>query len=76
MNSYAADIAGDGAVDLALGAGHTILVNHGDGTFGEPVTMDVPLQPESIAVGDLDGDGVQDLVGVASSDVTTLLARG
>ena len=53
----------------------TLLLGNGDGTFGLQDRYDVGTAPEGVAVGDFDGDGIEDLA-VAnrdSGDVTVLL---
>jgi uncharacterized protein (TIGR03437 family) len=67
-----ADLNGDGKLDLVSGA--TILLGHGDGTFAPPVTYPngspTVTYPDgslsafgvgSVAVGDIDGDGIPDV---------------
>ena len=41
--------------------GACVLLNQGDGTFAAPVNYAMGTAPQSIAVGDLDGDGKTDL---------------
>ena len=68
----AADLHGDGRVDLALetGAGGklpsmtiSVLVNHGAGAFAAPVVVlsTTGREPGGLAAADLDGDGLADL---------------
>ena len=63
-----ADLDGDGDLDLAVANGEnfidntvSVLLNNGDGTFADQVTYDVGLPAWSVGIGDLDGDGDQDL---------------
>ena len=39
-----------------------MLLNQGDGTFASQVTYGARSEPDSVAVGDLDGDGDRDVV--------------
>jgi hypothetical protein len=38
-----------------------IFPGHGDGTFGTPMSLSLPYPPHSVAVGDLNGDGIPDV---------------
>ncbi len=78
------DFNGDGFQDLALAnftsANVTVLLGDGQGAFapapGSPFV--VGTSPQYIAVGDFNGDGIQDLVtpNFGSSTVTVLLGNG
>src|SRR5690606_23660403 len=61
----AVDINDDGALDLVgvdvFGIYVSTMLNNGDGTFKQQENLDAPPGATSIAVGDLDGDGVPDL---------------
>jgi hypothetical protein len=86
MDVGIADLDGDGIPDLAVAdqgpveGDSTAAVMHGngDGTFGAPTMFEVGNFPDSIAIGDLNGDGRPDLV-VAnqySGAISVLLATG
>jgi hypothetical protein len=73
-----ADIDGDGMPDIATAnaAGGNVSIFHNTGTPGGPLSFAPSLEfgvgaaPESIAVGDLDGDGKPDLVAGNYNDGT------
>jgi len=79
----AADLDGDHDADLAGTFRYDltntqwteiwILRNQGHGVFGKVEVMDLGAWGQSIAAGDLDGDGDQDLVVVGDSNLVNLL---
>jgi hypothetical protein len=59
------DLNDDGWPDLVIDnttTGMEVLLNRGDGTFGPPTSYAFPMEVRSIAVGDLNGDNVKDVV--------------
>jgi hypothetical protein len=90
----AADLNGDRKLDLVVadagapgangqeGANVKVYLGNGDGTFQAPTTFQPNAQVSSIAVGDLNKDGIPDLV-ISDSDqdyqnfeLTTMLGKG
>jgi hypothetical protein len=78
----AADITGDGKLDLVVGdmgtgtdtsAALTVLAGNGDGTFQAGTTTAVNVPPVQVVVADFDGDGHLDVVDSQASRFITLL---
>ncbi|WP_263351093.1 FG-GAP-like repeat-containing protein [Acidicapsa acidisoli] len=78
-----ADFNGDGIPDLAVANDYpantvAILLGNGNGTFTESPDSPIPVgqSPESIAVGDFNGDGFADLATVNDVDATVTILLG
>src|SRR5262249_50814009 len=77
------DLNGDGALDLVLGNNgqHSqVLLNRNDGTgaFAQPIDLDPqgdPRRTQSVAVGDLNGDGALDIV-LGNTSETIVMTDG
>jgi hypothetical protein len=71
---FEADFNGDGKPDLLCpnGAGGTILLGNGDGTF----TTGTPVDGNPLAVADFNGDGTPDVVEQGTGTLLVLLGKG
>jgi hypothetical protein len=83
------DFNGDGKVDIAVDNGSvtgtpavSVLLGNGDGTFQTPIMYPLGTYLEGITAGDINGDGIEDLVvsndanGVGAGNVEILLGNG
>jgi hypothetical protein len=78
------DLTGDGKPDLAVanavtkGRGVILFVNKGSGTFRAERRFVTAVQPEAVAIGELNGDKKPDLVAVShdAAAVSVLLNKG
>ncbi len=80
-----ADLTGNGMLDIVVtnynSGDVSVLLGRGDGTFEPQRRYDATSAPFDVAVGDLNGDGIPDLVVVSAdtsgtSTVAVLLGRG
>ena len=76
----AADLSGDGVLDLAVGdtstypaGGFSVFLGKGDGTFADAQRVYDGAGAGGVLVTDIDGDGDLDLAGVTSGGFITLL---
>jgi len=74
----AGDVNGDGKVDLVVAnqgkfnqtnGDISVMLGNGNGTFGPPQILRASIEPDSVALGDLNGDGHLDIVAVVQAPV-------
>ena len=76
------DFNGDGKQDLVVSNGGygensvSIFLGNGAGHFSGPTIFDAGISPQSVKLGDFDGDGKQDLAVISSGGVSILLGDG
>jgi FG-GAP-like repeat len=70
----AADLNGDGKVDLAGAGANTVsvMLGNGDGTFRAKTDFPIGVQTQAVAAGDFNGDGKVDLVVTLNSPQLSL----
>ncbi|MBI4602694.1 MAG: VCBS repeat-containing protein, partial [Planctomycetes bacterium] len=72
----AADLDGDGGLDVASGgsSGVSVRFNEGGGALGEALEVAAAEPTSGLRAGDLDGDGLEDIVSIrVSSDTVTVV---
>jgi outer membrane protein assembly factor BamB len=78
------DVNGDGKADLVATSGFaqsgtvTVLLGHGDGTFGTPAVYAAGVEASAVAMADMNGDGAVDVVvaNAGSGSISVLLGNG
>jgi cysteine-rich repeat protein len=74
------DLNGDSLLDLAVAQGNDqsigLLLNEGDGQLAPLVRIPVSDVPSAIAVSDLTGDGIPELLATGTGQILVLLGQG
>jgi len=77
------DLRGNGTIDLVIPSGFNanacVLLGNNDGTFQDPVLYTVGNSPQGLALGDVNNDGILDLVVADTGDdglVSVLIGNG
>lgn len=75
-----ADLDGNGALDVLVACWGSndvrLLMNDGNGAFGDPILVSTDLMPYGVATGDFDGDGYIDIATANFSNGTVSVVMG